>query len=151
MIINSCGLFKETQTACVLEAILNLVISLILVKPLGILGVLIGTFLSKLLITTIQYPTYIMKNVFKRSVIRYLINYFLVLAINLVFVFALHHLVPTVDSILTWFLYVVLFAVIVAILLFIIYFIIFRSFKLLTNRGLDYIKSFINKKNKKTA
>lgn len=151
MIINSCGLFKETQTACVLEAILNLVISLILVKPLGILGVLIGTFLSKLLVTTIQYPTYIMKNVFKRSAIRYLINYFLVLVINLVFIFALHHLVPSVGSVLTWFLYVVLFAIIVAILLFIIYFIIFRSFKLLTNRGLDYIKSFINKKIKKAA
>lgn len=146
MIINSCGLFKETQVACVVEAIVNVIVSLILVKPLGILGVLIGTVVSRILVTTIQYPAYIMKKIFNRSALRYLLNYYLVLAINLAFVFALHHLVPSVDSVLSWFLYVVIFAVIVGTLLFVIYFIIFRSFRLLTNRGIDYIKTFINNK-----
>ena len=151
MIINSYGLFKETQVACIVEAILNLIISLILVKPLGILGVLVGTVVSKLLITTIQYPAYIMKNVFNKSALKYLLNYFIVLAINLLFVFVLHNVVPQVDSILSWFLYVILFAIIVAILLFIIYFISFRSFKLLVNRGIEYIKTFFNKRANKTT
>lgn len=151
MIINSYGLFKETQLACIIEAVLNLIISLILVKPLGILGVLVGTVASKLLITTIQYPAYIMKNVFNKSALKYLLNYFIVLAINLLFVFVLHNVLPQVDSILSWFLYVILFAIIVAILLFIIYFISFRSFKLLVNRGIEYIKTFFNKRTNRTT
>lgn len=151
IVINSCGLFKETQTAHIVEAIMNLVISLILVKPLGILGVLIGTFVSKLLVTTIQYPACIMKNIFNRSMFKYLLNYFIVLAINLVFIFVLHNVVPQVDTILSWFIYVILFAVIVAIALFIIYFISFRSFKLLVNRGIDYVKAFFNKRANKTT
>ena len=146
MIINSYGLFKETQVACVVEALLNLVLSLILVKPLGILGVLIGTFASKLLVTTIQYPLYIMKNIFNKSAIKYLLNYFLVLVINLIFIFILSQIVPSIDSILNWFVYVLVFAIIVGVTLFILYLIIFKSFKLLTNRGINYIKTFINNK-----
>lgn len=152
MIINSCGLFKETQNACVIEAVLNLVLSLVLVKPLGILGVLIGTVVSKMLITTIQYPLYIMKNVFRKNAIRYLLNYFLVFVINLFFIFTLNKLIPSIDSVLSWGVYVFVFAAIVGILLFIVYYIIFKSFKLLTRRGIEYIKELINaKKRKKTS
>ena len=93
----------------------------------------------------------IMKNVFNKSALKYLLNYFIVLAINLLFVFVLHNVVPQVDSILSWFLYVILFAIIVAILLFIIYFISFRSFKLLVNRGIEYIKTFFNKRTNRTT
>ena len=44
--INAAGHFKETQWRAILEATINLTVSLILVKPLGMFGLLIGTVCS---------------------------------------------------------------------------------------------------------
>jgi len=44
--INAAGHFKETQWRAGLEAVINLSVSLILVKPLGMYGLLIGTVCS---------------------------------------------------------------------------------------------------------
>ncbi len=46
LLINAKGHFKETRNRALLEAGINLTVSLILVKPLGIYGVLIGTIAS---------------------------------------------------------------------------------------------------------
>lgn len=46
VIINAAGKYKETQKYAIEEAVSNIVISLILVKFLGIVGVLIGTLIS---------------------------------------------------------------------------------------------------------
>lgn len=46
ILISAAGHLKQTQYFFILEAVLNLVISVILVKPLGITGCLIGTFFS---------------------------------------------------------------------------------------------------------
>lgn len=45
-LIFAAGKFKETQNYCIIECILNLVISLALVKPLGLVGVALGTVIS---------------------------------------------------------------------------------------------------------
>ena len=45
-IIFAAGKFKDTQRYCIVECILNLIFSIILVKPLGIVGVAIGTLVS---------------------------------------------------------------------------------------------------------
>ena len=41
--INTAGHFREVKHYAVMEAVINLVLSVLLVKPLGIYGVLIGT------------------------------------------------------------------------------------------------------------
>lgn len=45
-LITAAGHFKETQWRAVAEATINLTISLLLIKPLGIVGILIGTIVS---------------------------------------------------------------------------------------------------------
>lgn len=45
-LINASGLYKETQWRAILEATINIVLSLILVQFLGIYGILIGTIAS---------------------------------------------------------------------------------------------------------
>lgn len=45
-VIFAAGKFKETQSYCVIECVLNLLISLILVRPFGIVGVAFGTVVS---------------------------------------------------------------------------------------------------------
>lgn len=44
--INAAGHFKETQWRSILEAVINIVISLALIKPFGMYGLLIGTVCS---------------------------------------------------------------------------------------------------------
>jgi O-antigen/teichoic acid export membrane protein len=58
VIANAAGKFKETQRFSIEEAIINIVISLLLVKPLGIVGVLIGTLISHIWMD-IRYVRYV--------------------------------------------------------------------------------------------
>ena len=44
--INAAGHFKETQWRAILEAVINITVSLLLIKPLGMYGLLIGTICS---------------------------------------------------------------------------------------------------------
>ncbi len=68
---NANGLFVQTKYLALIQAILNLIISILLVKPLGILGVLIGTVLACVLTQMWYEPKVLYKEVFHRSVFRY--------------------------------------------------------------------------------
>ena len=46
--INAYGWFKETQRGAIIEAVINIVVSLILINTLGMVGLLLGTFCSYL-------------------------------------------------------------------------------------------------------
>lgn len=65
------GLFWDKWAAAI-EAIINLVVSLILVKILGIAGVLIGTFISNVLIVVWWKPYMLFKYGFKQKVYGYI-------------------------------------------------------------------------------
>lgn len=65
-IINVSGHFKDTQKQAIIEAILNLVISVALVNFIGIYGVLIGTILASLK-RTFYFINYANKNILGRS------------------------------------------------------------------------------------
>lgn len=65
-IVTAVGHFKETQWHAIAEAICNVLVSVILVKKLGIYGVLIGTTCSYL-IRDIMFIVYVNKNIFYRN------------------------------------------------------------------------------------
>ena len=62
-----CGKFKETSQYAYVEAILNIVISVVLVSRWGIIGVAIGT-LTSMLYRMICHVLYLKKNILYRSV-----------------------------------------------------------------------------------
>lgn len=64
--VQAAGKYKETKNGAIIEAILNFVISLILIFPLGLVGITIGTLFANLF-RTIQYEIYASKNLLKRS------------------------------------------------------------------------------------
>ena len=64
----SAGLFVYGKYRPVIMAVLNIVISLILVYPLGVNGVLLGTIISRVVTQTWYDPYLVFKRVFKRSV-----------------------------------------------------------------------------------
>ncbi len=68
------GLFVQTKYLALIKALLNLGISIALVKPLGILGVLLGTIIS-FAVTQLWYePLVIYKHVFKKNVFSYYLS-----------------------------------------------------------------------------
>ena len=66
-LINAVGHFKQTKKMALIEAGVNLIISIILIYKLGLLGVAIGTLIA-MLIRGIYMIYYFSKTVLKRSV-----------------------------------------------------------------------------------
>ena len=66
-LINAVGHFKQTKNMSLLEAGLNLIISIVLIKKLGLLGVAIGTLIA-MLIRGIYMIYYFSTNILKRNI-----------------------------------------------------------------------------------
>lgn len=145
--INGVGLFKETKVSTIMEAVLNLIISLLLIGKIGIAGVLLGTIISKLLTTSIQNAIYIYKNKFNKPGYKYFILYYSVIFISLGFISMFNILNLNITNIAFWIIYVFIFAVAVAILLFLIFYLFYGSFRMLVSRGLSFFKKLILEKN----
>lgn len=91
-LIVAVGHYKQTQKYAVLEASVNLIISIVLVKPLGIIGVLIGTITSHI-IMDMCYLNYVNKwlingtiNITIRRIIRNMIMCCIISALEIIYV-----------------------------------------------------------------
>lgn len=67
-LVQATGFYKETKNGALVEAIMNLLVSLSLVKIVGINGVIIGTLIANIFRTT-QFAIFISKNVINRNII----------------------------------------------------------------------------------
>ena len=73
IVIGVSGLFKQERNLSIITAVVNLVVSLALVVPFGVAGVLLGTFLSYLI--QIIYRTVVFYRVYiERSSKRYVVD-----------------------------------------------------------------------------
>ena len=79
-LITAAGHFKETQSHAIIEAIINIIASIILVNICGIYGVLIGTVLS-FLYRDIMFVWYVNRYILKRKIINTIKNIFLLIII----------------------------------------------------------------------
>ena len=133
--INSKGLFKETKNIMLIEAILNIIISISLIFRFKLIGVLLGTIISGYTTTFIHNSLYLHKHIFKKSVIKYYLSYGLTLIICLLFMNAFYLLNITTPSVMSFIINVGIYSIIVALLLFIIYYLLFKDFRNLVERG----------------
>ena len=81
---NTLGLFKKGSFMPLITSITNVILSVILVKDIGMFGVLIATGITKLFILTVYEPYFIHKNAFQTSPAKYYklyIYYFIVVII----------------------------------------------------------------------
>ena len=133
MTINAKGLFEKTKIASILEAILNLTISLVLVKNIGISGALLGTVLSRFLTTFIQNPTYVLKHIYKTTALNYYLTYFFALTVTAIFVsVSLFFIKLDLSSLSGFIVSGIIFALITAPILFLIFYIFSPDFRNLT-------------------
>lgn len=72
---NALGLHHLDQYIVILQAVMNLLISLVLVEKIGVIGIIIGTICSTIIFPTLSKPYIIYKNVFKQNVFKYYMEY----------------------------------------------------------------------------
>lgn len=109
--IQAAGHYKQTQTSSFLEMAINILITLALVRQLGLIGVAIGTFVS-LLYRTIYLIIYLSKNIVYISQVntfRLIVIDVLIIILDIVFTMMFHF-----ESLVLykWILYAVLIGVI---------------------------------------
>ncbi|MBF0713649.1 polysaccharide biosynthesis C-terminal domain-containing protein [Gemella sp. GH3] len=110
--IGASGHYKETQWRAVLEAIINIVFSIVLAGYIGIYGVLIGTIISFLYrsVDMILYNNkYIVKNTLQKTIKRILLN----TASMIFIVYIFSKISVSVSSYFDWILYASLISIIV--------------------------------------
>lgn len=140
------GLFWEVKMRPIIMVILNLVISFILVKPLGITGILIGTLISKLLTIVWLDPYILYKDGFQMKVTNYYFKYctylflFLLLGSVSIYIFQSIH----IQNFFIWTIYAII-TIILYTLIFIILFHKTPEFKYLYNQIQSLIKKVIRK------
>ena len=72
-VVQSVGHFKETQNSAIIEAVLNVVLSLVFVFKLGLLGVAIGTCVA-MAYRTLYLVVYLSKNILGLSLVKFVIR-----------------------------------------------------------------------------
>ncbi len=116
----AAGHFKETRIGAWVEAILNIVVSLVLVIKFGLEGVAIGTIVS-MLVRTIEFITHANKNILHRNVWQTARKMLLVLAQTLLIVF-LAKFLPYVEynSYINWIINAVMVTTLCMVVVFVI-------------------------------
>ena len=67
-VVNAVGHYKQTQLSAVIEASLNVIISIVLVFKFGLVGVACGTIIS-MLYRTVYLAYYVFKKIINRSIV----------------------------------------------------------------------------------
>ena len=141
----AAGHFKETRKGAWIEAITNIVVSVILVFKYGIIGVVIGTLLA-MLIRTVEFVYHINKYILNRSAFES-IKKILVIIIEVLLIVFLSKYLPKINvvSYLTWIEYALLVGLLAVIVVLSVNIIIYKKeFKEMIN----IIKNIFKKKEK---
>lgn len=67
ILVNAAGHYKQTQTSAIIEAAINIIVSVILVFRFGLVGVAIGTFVA-MMFRTVYLVYYLSKNILYRKI-----------------------------------------------------------------------------------
>ena len=101
VVVRANGDFKQTQYFAISEAFVNIIISIILVKPLGIVGVLIGTIISHV-IADVGFIIYSNKKLINRNP-GYSVKNNFINTIILIFVFSIEfNMVYSITKWVNW-------------------------------------------------
>ena len=139
---DSCGFFDDIQSP-ILEAIINLIFSIILGMKYGLNGIIIGTIVSNVTIILIYKPILVFKRCFDKDIKEYIKvygNYLILLIISL---FCLNtatkpFIRENINSWIDWIIYATTISVITGIVLFVVF--------LLNKEFRNIIKVYILKK-----
>ncbi len=130
----SANKFREIKKHAYIEAIINILLSVILVKKVGLIGVAIGTLMA-MLYRTLFHIVYLKRNILYRPISVSLRKISIFLITTLFGIILCRVIIPIHNySLLIWILYSIIYSVIIGILLLLMSFIYFKEeFKLFYN------------------
>lgn len=113
------NLFKETRYVVLLESLINLVLSFLFIRKFGMIGVLLGTIVSRICTTMIFLPIYMYRKVFGKSSIQY----YFTLAINMFIIILISYFSDKIFVInstnyVSWFLHSAVYGIACSVLIF---------------------------------
>lgn len=142
------GWFKETQVYAYTEGTIKIILSIILVKRFGLLGVLLATVSANFIINIWTYPVYTYKTLFNSTPRNYYLKYFFNFILAAVIIFLSNNIIGNID-ITNYFklaIIIAIYMIIVSVLVTIINMILFKSFRSLVKKLLELGKEIIKKK-----
>lgn len=149
---DSMGLFRHDRYKAIVEAGLNIVLSLILVKYMGVIGVFLGTTISMLLTTAWVEPYVLYKYGFKNSCKGYFLREVMYCALMavvwLITDFLCNMAVRSVGNLYAEIFIRLLICVIVADALLLLIYFWTDNFKFVMNIAVDFIKSKFGSRHK---
>lgn len=137
-IILAAGHFKETRKGACVEALSNIIISIILVSKLGLIGVTIGTIIA-MTIRTIEFVYHTNKFILKRNVFSS-ISKILVVIMETIIIVIIANLIPKVENVsyFSWAINAIIVFIEASIIVIILNIIVYRNnIKMI----LDYLKN----------
>ena len=93
----AAGIFYEDRYVSLIEAFLNIVASIILIKYFGLIGVFLGTILSTCIIYLYSFPKFVYKKLFDRSYIQYILEILKYFVITFITIFITAYLTKVTD------------------------------------------------------
>ena len=144
----AAGHFKETRKGAWVEAIINIIISGVLVSKYGIIGVAVGTVVA-MLIRTIEFVYYTNKHILERNLFISVKKILLCVVETLLVLFVIHF-IPNISSntYISWGMYGIIVFIITSIIILTINFILYnKDFRQLINTLNRFRKRKKNAKN----
>lgn len=141
------GLYKELQLVSVAEAVINLGLSLCLVKKYGIAGVLVASVISTILTNFWYFPLLLYRKVFDKSLWLDMLKYMLTVMVVVAILCISFWFYPTItmQGYVGWFLQSVMYSVLVLAVLFLIFYAIFSSFRCLVHQCIELAMKIIKR------
>ena len=134
------GLYVNAKNNAYLLAISKIILSIILIRFYGLLGVILATTIVNWTVDFLYNPKLVYDNVFRKDVKEYYLMVFIRLLIAFIIGFIAYQLwdkqiIYFGEGIIRFVLAVMVLGVLIFIITSIIYFVLFKSFRLLINRG----------------
>lgn len=145
------ALYKESRIVAILEALINLILSIILIKKFGLTGAVFATIVATSFTTNIFYPIYVYKKIFNTSSIKYFAKFLIsiLLSVGICYLMRYVNLVDISNNYLQWFIFSAIGFTLSGVVIFIINYLASNSFRDFINESLKNVISKIRKKNEK--
>lgn len=139
----AAGIYHEDRYVPLIESIINIIVSIVLLKYLGLIGVFIGTIVSGLALWCFSYPKYVYKKLFERNYTDYTketVGYILLFVIIASFTYYISALINFSNIYLEFLMNVIISAVIPNITMLILFY---------KTDNFNYYKNLVYRKTKK--
>ena len=125
-IINCTGHYRSTRNIAIVEAVINITVSLIMVYKFGLVGVAVGTMFT-MMFGAVRYSCYVMKHILNKNVTSTYFHMFMSLLIMFAVYFVSRFYVSVDITIIGWIIDAIVTGIIAVVLVGILDFVLYKE------------------------